>query len=83
MKTASVKSPGSTLAVQYHVPNSQQKYPVVAAKRVAGTSDWTKLEIEIGPPGPTPPEIGCLMIILEQDGAGATWFDDLEVVLLQ
>ena len=83
VKTENVSGRGSTLAVQYHVPNSPQVFPVVTARTVTGTGDWTKLEVEVGPPSPAPPEIGCLMIMLQQDGSGTTWFDDLEVVFIQ
>jgi hypothetical protein len=76
VKTAGVSGAGSTLAIQYHVPNFTQEYPVITAKRLTGANDWTKLELEIGS---TPPLAGCLMIMLEQDGSGTTWFDDLEV----
>ena len=67
---------GSTLAVQYHVPNFTQEYPVMTAKKLTGTNGWTKLDLEVGP---APELAGCLMIMLQQDGAGTTWFDDLEV----
>ena len=80
VKTDSVKGGGSTLAVQYHIPNRTQITPIVSAKKLKGSNDWTQLEIEVGPP---PPDTGCLMIILQQDGSGTTWFDDLEVQLLQ
>lgn len=79
VKTDNVAGRGSTLAIQYFVPNSPQRYPVIAAKRITGTADWTKLEVEIGPNGPVPPEVGCISIYLQQDGSGTTWFDDLEV----
>jgi hypothetical protein len=76
VKTEGVSGAGSTLAVQYHVPNFTQEYPVYTAKKLTGTNGWTKLELEVG----SAPELaGCLMIMLQQDGAGTTWFDDLEV----
>ncbi|MFC1528525.1 hypothetical protein ACFL5B_01305 [Candidatus Latescibacterota bacterium] len=80
VKTESVTGRGSTLAVQYHLPNVAQKYPVYTARKVTGTNDWTRLEIEVGPP---PPGTGCLMIMLQQDGSGTTWFDDLEVTPIE
>lgn len=80
VKTDSVKGGGSTLAVQYHIPNRTQITHIVTANKLNGSNDWTQLEIEVGPP---PPDTGCLMIILQQDGSGTTWFDDLEVQLLQ
>ena len=79
MKTDDIDGRGATVALQYHVPNSQQIYPIYTARRVTGTRDWTKLEVEIGAPYSDPTEIGCLMVILQQDGAGTSWFDDLEV----
>jgi hypothetical protein len=83
VKTENVSGRGSTIAVQYHVPNSKQVFPVVTARKITGTKDWTQLEIEVGPPDSSPPEIGCLMILLQQDGSGTTWFDDLDVQFLQ
>jgi hypothetical protein len=76
VKTEGVSGIGSTLAIQYHVPNFTQEYPVITAKRLTGANNWTKLELEIGS---APALAGCLMIMLEQNGSGTTWFDDLEV----
>ncbi len=75
MKTEGVTGRGSTLAVQYHIPNFTQEYPVYSARKLTGANGWTKLELEVGPP---PEKAGCLMLMLQQDGAGTTWFDDLE-----
>ncbi|MCE5249903.1 hypothetical protein LLG96_06755 [bacterium] len=83
VKTDTVTGRGSTLAVQYHVPNSPQIYPILTAKRLTGTNGWTKLEIEVPQPVAYPREIGCLMFMLQQDGSGTTWFDDMEVQFLQ
>ena len=83
VKTESVIGRGSTLAVQYHIPNSPQQYPIVTARKLTGTNGWTKLEVELGHHESEPPEIGCLMIMLQQDGSGTTWFDDLEVTMLK
>jgi hypothetical protein len=79
VKTEDIDGRGATVALQYHVPNSQQISAVYTARRISGTRGWTKLEVEIGPPQSDPTEIGCLMVILQQDGAGTSWFDDLEV----
>jgi len=79
VKTENVTGRGSTIALQYEVPNSPQRYPVVTARKISGTNGWTKIEAEIGPTPLDGPEIGCLMIMLQQDGSGTTWFDDLEV----
>jgi hypothetical protein len=80
VKTEAVSGRGSTLALQYHLPNLPQEFPVVNAKKLTGTNGWTRLELEVGPP---PENAGALMIMLQQDGAGNTWFDDLEVVPLK
>ncbi len=80
VKTEAVTGRGSTLAVQYHIPNFTQEYPVYSARKLTGANGWTKLELEVGPP---PEKTGCLMIMLQQDGAGTTWFDDLEVTPLK
>lgn len=79
VKTDSVAGCGSTIAIQYHIPNTSQQFPVANARRLAGTNGWTKLEVEVGPP---PQDTGALMIMLQQDGSGTTWFDDLEVTPL-
>ena len=57
VKTENVTGRGSTLAVQYHVPNSRQVFPVLTARKITGTSDWTRLEITVGPPDPSPPDV--------------------------
>lgn len=80
VKTEAVTGRGSTLALQYHLPNMTQEFSVSNAKRLTGTNGWTKLELEVGQP---PENSGALMIMLQQDGAGTTWFDDLEVTPLK
>lgn len=80
IKTANVIGNGATLAMQYHIPNESQQYPIYTAKKLTGTNDWTRLELTTGTP---PPEAGCLMLMLQQDGIGTTWFDDLEVIPLR
>ncbi|MDP2984032.1 MAG: hypothetical protein Q8O92_11975 [Candidatus Latescibacter sp.] len=80
VKTEGVSGAGSTMAVQYHVPNFTQEYPVITAKKLTGSNGWTKLDMEVGP---APELAGCLMIMLQQDGAGTTWFDDLEVTTIK
>jgi len=83
VKTNEVAGRGSTIAVQYYVPHPPQLLPIQAAQKLTGTRDWTKLDIEVGPPPPYPPVTGVLMIMLQQDGSGTTWFDDLEVTPLR
>ncbi len=83
VKTEDVTGRGSTLAVQNYVIHPPQEYPILTARRITGSTDWTKLEIDIGPPEPLPPVIGTIMIYLQQDGSGTTWFDDLEVTMLK
>ena len=77
VRTENVTGNGAALALQYHIPNEDQRYPIVTSRKLTGTNGWTKVEAEIGNP---PPEAGCLMIMLQQDGSGTSWFDDLEVV---
>ncbi len=77
VRTEQVEGRGSTLAVQYHVPNFAQEYPVYRARRLTGTQGWTRLALEVG--APPLEKAGCLMVMLQQDGSGTTWFDDLEV----
>ena len=76
VRTERLTGNGAALAVQYHIPNEDQRYPVVTSRKLTGTNGWTLVEVEIGAP---PPEAGCLMIMLQQDGVGTSWFDDLEV----
>jgi hypothetical protein len=82
VKTDSVVGRGSTIAIHYYVVHPPQAFPVKTAQRLTGTNTWTKLEVEIGSPSDPPPVIGSLMIMLQQDGSGITWFDDLEVIPL-
>ena len=80
IKTNNVEGNGATLALQYHIPNEPQHYPINTDRKLTGTGNWTRLELEMGPP---PPEAGCLMIMLQLDGSGTAWFDDLEVIQIK
>ncbi len=83
VKTENVTGRGATMGLQYHHPNVTQVLPVTTARRITGTNGWTRLDAEVGPPGSDPTDIGCLMIILQQDGAGTSWFDDLTVTPIE
>ena len=81
IKTEEVRGRGSFLALRWAVYNYPERYPYICSQKLVGTNDWTKVEVEIH--GPPPPEISAISIILRQDGPGTTYFDDLEVEVLQ
>ena len=79
-RTESVSGRGACLALRWIIYNHPERYPLVCSERLTGTCDWTRLTVEIR--GPSPPEVSAVEIVLRQDGAGASWFDDLEVEVL-
>ena len=80
MKTENVVGRGSSIALEWGRCNAPERYPYVSSARMVGTNDWTRVTVELR--GPNPPDSNAIYIILRQDGAGTTWFDDLEVVPL-
>ena len=81
IKTENVQGRGSFLAVRWGVYNYPERYPYICSRKLVGTQDWIQVQVEIH--GPPPPDISAIGIILRQDGSGTTWFDDLEVEVLQ
>jgi hypothetical protein len=81
IKTADVQGRGSFLALRWAVYNYPERYPYICSQKLVGTHDWTRVEVEIH--GPPPPEISATSLILRQDGSGTTFFDDLDVEVLQ
>lgn len=75
VKTKDV-SGAASVGVQWHMFHQPVSFPV-HRKRISGTSDWTQLQIDL--PGPAPQGVWGISLILEQDGTGTTWFDDLKV----
>ena len=80
IKTEDVEGRGSFLALRWAVYNHPERFPYICSRKLAGTNDWTRVEVEIH--GPPPADISALGIVLRQDGSGTTWFDDLEVEIL-
>ena len=80
VRTDSVSGRGACVALRWIIYNHPERYPLVCSERLTGTRDWTRLTVEIR--GPSPPEVSAVEIVLRQDGAGASWFDDLEVEVL-
>jgi hypothetical protein len=78
IKTEEVQGRGAFLAVRWAVYNQPEYYPLICSQKLVGSHDWTRVEVEIQ--GPPPDYISSIAIILRQDGAGTTWFDDLEVI---
>ena len=77
----------AALALRWGVWNYPERFPYVYSERLHGTCGWTKLEAELAGPPPTPtaelPGSGAqIRIVLRQEGAGTSWFDDLEVKVL-
>ena len=79
VRTENVEGRGSCVAVRWGVYNNPERFPYVCSEKLTGSTDWTKLTVEIQGP---PPDIGAIYIILRQDGSGTTWFDDMEVTVL-
>ena len=76
-RTEKVTGRGAFLAVRWAVYNYPERFPYICSERLTGTSDWTRLEVEIR--GPAPEDVSAISIVLRQDGAGTSWFDDLDV----
>ena len=75
IKTQDVQGSAS-LGVSWHLFHKPTTFPVHHAA-IAGTQDWTEVEVFLD--GPAPIGVSDLCLILEQDGSGTTWFDDLKV----
>ncbi len=80
-RTAEVTGRGACLALQWTVYNRPEPYALHCSRRLTGSRDWTRLVVEIH--GPPPPDASAVTLVLRQDGAGTTWFDDLDVEVLQ
>ena len=80
VRTESVSGRGACVALRWIIYNHPERYRLVCSERLTGTCVWTRLAVEIR--GPSPPEVSAVEIVLRQDGAGTSWFDDLEVELL-
>ncbi len=81
IKTEEVQGRGAFLALRWSVYNYPERYPYICSQKLVGTHDWTRVEAEIH--GPPPVGISAISIILRQDGSGTTYFDDLDVEVLQ
>ncbi|MFH1571045.1 MAG: hypothetical protein ABIL09_23835 [Gemmatimonadota bacterium] len=79
-RTEGVCGRGACLAVRWAVYNYPERYPYHCSQRLVGTHGWTRLEVELS--GPAPADVSAISLILRQDGAGTTWFDDLDVEVL-
>lgn len=75
VKTKDVSN-ASSLGVRWHRFHQPVTFSV-HRKSVIGTSEWTRLQVDL--PGPAPEGVWGICLILEQDGTGTTWFDDLKV----
>ena len=76
-KTEDVQGRGAALLVCWMVLNAELRFPFVRSQRLSGTTDWTRLEVELH--GPSPLGITSILVALRQDGSGTTWFDDYEL----
>lgn len=81
IRTEKVIGRGSCLALRWMIYNRPEPHPLVCSQRLTGTHDWIRVQVEIH--GPPPPGVSAVALILRQDGSGSTWFDDLDVELLQ
>ncbi|MBI3944799.1 MAG: hypothetical protein HY321_02695 [Armatimonadetes bacterium] len=80
VKTKDVSGPGASLGACYHIPNVTPEWPVACSERVAGTKEWSRLTLRMGPP---PKDTSIMSLHLQLTGKGACWFDDLEVKMLK
>jgi hypothetical protein len=80
VKTKDAAGPGVSLGACYHVPNIPPAWPISRSERVAGTKDWTRLTLRMGPP---PKDTSIMSLHLQMAGKGVCWFDDLEVKMLK
>jgi len=80
IKTEQVGGRGSCLALRWGVYNYPERFPYIRSATVLGTTDWTRVEVEM--PGPHPLDVTAVYLILRQDGPGTTFFDDLHVDIL-
>jgi hypothetical protein len=81
IKTQNVSARGSCLAVRWSLYNTPERFPYICSEKLVGDHDWTRVCVEIH--GPPPSDVSSICIILRQDGSGTSFFDDLEVELLQ
>ena len=77
LKTEDVSGRGAFLALRWGNYNYPERYPYVRSQIPQGTNDWTRIEVQM--PGPHPPAVKAIYIILRQDGSGTSYFDDLDV----
>jgi hypothetical protein len=80
IKTEGATGRGACLALRWGVYNAPERYPYICSDRVTGTSDWTKVSVEIH--GPPPEDVSAIYIIFRQEGKGTSWLDDVEVEVL-
>ncbi|MEW6751709.1 MAG: hypothetical protein AB1505_12150 [Candidatus Latescibacterota bacterium] len=81
VRTRDVRGPGAFLALRWVIYNYPERCAYVCSHKLVGTHAWTRLEACLE--GPPPPGHSGVCLILRQDGAGTTWFDDLEVAVDQ
>lgn len=86
VKTNNVEGEGVAIGIRLHRENPEQQDDIAgleakdfetycSSNRLVGTNDWTRLEIVTPPITPKPDRVHLL---LEQNGRGTTWFDDVE-----
>ncbi|HOI44575.1 MAG TPA: hypothetical protein PLX50_03055 [Candidatus Aminicenantes bacterium] len=80
VKTKDAAGAGASIGACYHVPNIPPAWAVSTSERIAGTKDWTRLTLHMGPP---PEKASIMSIHLHLAGKGTCWFDDLEVKMLK
>jgi len=81
IETRGVDGRGTCIAVRWALYNTPERFPYICSQKLIGDNDWTRVSVEIH--GPPPPDVSTICIILRQDGCGTSFFDDLEVELLQ
>lgn len=80
VRTQDVRGRGASLGLRWIIYNHPERHPLQCSAAVRGDNDWTCLQAEIH--GPVPEAVSAMQIVLRLDGAGAVWFDDIDVQIL-
>ena len=76
--TEDVAGRGACIALCWERYNQAKTYPHVYSQRLAGSTDWKEVSVELY--GRHPEDCNAVMIAMMLDGDGTVWFDDVDVV---
>ncbi len=80
VRTEAVTGRGASLGLRWIIYNHPERHPLICSSALQQTTGWTRLSAEIH--GPVPAAVSAVQIVLRLDGAGAVWFDDIDVEIL-